>query len=38
VDVEVPEKVTRWGMNESQSKFLERTWPISQKRSDAPLF
>jgi hypothetical protein len=26
---EGPEKVTRVGMNESQSKFLTGTWPIS---------
>jgi hypothetical protein len=25
-----PEKVTRGGVNESQSKFLTKTWPISQ--------
>jgi hypothetical protein len=25
------------GVNGSQSKFLVRTWPISQNRSDAPL-
>jgi hypothetical protein len=25
-------------VNGSQSKFLDRTWPISQNQSDAPLF
>jgi hypothetical protein len=35
---EGPEKATRGGVNESQSKFLTRTWPISQNRSDTPLF
>jgi hypothetical protein len=32
------EKMTRDGLNESPSKFLKRTWPISWNRSDAPLF
>jgi hypothetical protein len=31
------EKMTRGGVNGSQSKFLDRTRPISQKWPDAPL-
>jgi hypothetical protein len=36
--VEGPEKATRGRVNESQSKFSSRTWPISQIKPDAPLF
>jgi hypothetical protein len=32
------EKVTRRGVNESQSKFLERTQPMSQIWPGTPLF
>jgi isochorismate synthase EntC len=35
---EGPEKVTRGGVNGSQSKFLAGTWPISQNQPDTPLF
>jgi hypothetical protein len=35
---EGPEKTTRGRVNESQSKFLEETRPISQNRPDGPLF
>jgi hypothetical protein len=28
----------RGGMNVSQSKFINGTWPISQIEPDAPLF
>jgi hypothetical protein len=31
------EKVTR-GVNESQSKFLAETWPISKIKPNTPLF
>jgi hypothetical protein len=34
---EGPEKATREGVNESQSKFLDETWPISQNPPDCPL-
>jgi hypothetical protein len=36
--VEGPEKATRGGVNESQSKLLTVTWLISRNHSDAPLF
>jgi hypothetical protein len=37
--VEGPEKATRGGgVNGSQSKFLEGTWPISQYQHETPLF
>jgi hypothetical protein len=32
------EKATKWGVNESQSKFLAGTWHISQIEPDALLF
>jgi hypothetical protein len=38
IPIEGPEKATRGGVNESQSKFLEGTWPISQNQPDALLF
>jgi hypothetical protein len=36
--VEGSEKVTKGGVNGSQSKFLSGTWPISQIEPDNPLF
>jgi hypothetical protein len=36
--LEGSEKATRGGVNESQSKFLEGTWPISQTETNTPLF
>jgi hypothetical protein len=38
MQIEGPEKLTRGGVIGSQSKFSERTWPISQNGPDAPLF
>jgi hypothetical protein len=38
ISIKGPEKTTRGEVNESQSKFLEGTWPISQNRPDAHLF
>jgi hypothetical protein len=35
---EGPEKATRGAVNESQSKFLTESWPMSQIQPDAPLF
>jgi hypothetical protein len=35
---EGPEKATRGRMNESQSKFLVGTWPMSQNQPNVPLF
>jgi hypothetical protein len=35
---EGPEKATRGGVNGSQSKFLEGTWPLSQYQHETPLF
>jgi hypothetical protein len=35
---EGPEKKNRWGVNESQSKFITGTWPIFQNQPDTPLF
>jgi hypothetical protein len=35
---DLPNGVTREGVNGSQSKFLEGTQPISQNQFDAPLF
>jgi hypothetical protein len=35
---EGPEKAIKGGVNGSQSKFLDGTWPISQNQPDAPLF
>jgi hypothetical protein len=32
------EKAIRGGVNRSQTKFLDGTWPISQNRPDDPLF
>jgi hypothetical protein len=29
IPIEVPENTIRWGVNESQSKFLIGTWSIS---------
>jgi hypothetical protein len=37
-DFEGPEKVSRGGVNGSQSKFLVETWSISQIEPDTPLF
>jgi hypothetical protein len=36
--IEEPEKTTREGVNESQSKFLNETWPLSQLRPKPSLF
>jgi hypothetical protein len=38
IEIEGPEKATRGRVNESQSKFLIRTWPISQNQPESPLF
>jgi hypothetical protein len=35
---EGPEEVTRGGVNESQSKFLTETWPMSQNQPETHLF
>jgi hypothetical protein len=36
--IEEPKKATQRGVNESQSKFFEGIWLISQNKSNTPLF
>jgi hypothetical protein len=38
IPIEGPDKPTRAGVNGSQIKFFEKTWPMSQMRPNTPLF